>query len=565
MYCTMPVVQVIEGDFDLRKAMKSTLKSRYQVFLSSSFKEAFRSVQKNAIDIALIRLDQPLRTVKNWISKLEKHKSLVTGEISILLIADWKIAGQESVVELAGHPGVQDILWVPEGSDLTAPNFLSGLRIFLDKNFQTLKTRRHGQLLLHQKDYFESRLIGQNDAPKNETSKNEAGKKENKSNTNNFFTSGTSKHSQKLLEELALAPEGSTPVFLTGASGLEQMEIARYLHEKSWQQKYRDLFFHVNLESVPLHMQDTVLFGNKEKNLPGFTRAKSGLLEQMKKGSVLIESIEKLQWNLQTDLLRALRHGYYLRLNEKIKMGCKIIFSSYTDLEKYVEKGVFRQDLYSHLQKHAINIPTLSQRKSDIPVYIDAYLVRYNTVFNKELTASAEFKEEMSQRKFTGQVKELEETLRRLTQLANKSLDLPLLELFDKNSDSPASPKRAHSTTKNQGNKNHGNKMQGTNEESNSASETQREQMRQELGRFSHANAFFRENDHPGNLSLFANTPPIRPEYSLNELEREYIVLTLESRHYNIAETARVLGISRKTLYKKLISYGIQRTRGRAG
>ncbi len=538
----MPVIQLIEGHPEFRKSIKAALKNRYQIFLSSSYKEALRSVQKNSVDIALIHIETPFSTTKNWIQKLTRHKDLAAGELAILLLVDWKFASQENFPEIAGETGITDIMWLPENAGLSSKEFYAGLRIFLDKNYQTLQARRGYRIQTAQKEYFETRLSGLIEKQKNGSGRNREAAK-HPEELANFFRTGASRYARQLLDLIEAAPEEKSPVFLSGVRGLEQEEIARAIHRNSWQPRYHDNFYRIDLANIPPHLQDRVLFGNNEKNLPGFGRAKSGLLEQLGRGTVFIESVERLKWNLQADLLRALRMGYYMRGSEKIKIKCRFIFSSYIDLEKLVDKGLFRQDLNSHIHGYVIPIPTLAQRKNDIALFIENFLSWYRSEHDRQLEADTEFKQALINRKFPGQVSELRETLLQLCHLASGELNLTLLRHFDTSSPGAGAELSKHDSAEN---------------------EHRSARLRQELGSFS-PNVFLRENDQPENLTLFSDNSPLRPEYSLSELEREYIILVLESTHYNISETSRILGIARKTLYKKLLEYGIQRTRRKSG
>lgn len=218
-----------------------------------------------------------------------------------------------------------------------------------------------------------------------------------------------------------------------------------------------------------------------------------------------------LNWNLQSTLLKAIQSGAYSRPGERKqnKLEANLIFASYSNLEKAVEVGKFRQDLLYKIKVFPIEIPGLKNRKSDIPEILDEYVKRYNKKKNTNIALSPEAKLYIYNQDWPGNVAQL------------KTYIAAILPLHQKN--------MVHLKTL--------MKLEA--------------QKKSDQG-----SAFFREEIYSPGLHLFQSlTEGMNELPSWQDVERTYLIQVLDKCYGNYSQAARVIGITRKTLYTKMKKY----------
>jgi len=509
----MPSLQLICHQSEFKKQFKEKFKACYNIFTSESLKDGLRNIQKMDIDIMVLQVDPHRIKSYTWVEKLLRQKNVNLGEMCIILLIDPVYVQNSGFQKLLHMRKNFHFFWYTPSTFENADNFLIALELFLKNAEDQLYTLRSNTILTNKLN-----TLGQLPV----LSPAEAVNRDIFQNQPVSFLAPVNTH-QAFLETLHKSPHWPLTV-LRGVEGLEQDHLARYIHQLGNSQ---NPFMSVDLGEIPEYFHESVLFGMKQKNLPGFKYINSSLFEAVKKGTLYIKNIEHLKWEVQNDFFRALQNQYFFRDEIKVGLKCRFILSSSVDLEKYVEKGLVRQDLYSHLAVYTLTIPTISQRKKDLPVLIDDYLRWYENKFHVKIDLSTEAKLQISKNPYPGQFDQFYNYLNRVFSLANATTIKPeTLSLIDADGLSKAS---------------------GTEPQKMDASST------------GGASRFVRESKHDSKQLVFTELDEVKNlDYSLTEIEREYIKHVMAQNFNNIAESARILGITRKTLYDKLKKYKIK-------
>lgn len=232
---------------------------------------------------------------------------------------------------------------------------------------------------------------------------------------------------------LAQRVSGSnSSVLLIGESGTGKELFAHAIHHNSTRASAP--FVAINCSSIPEHLLESELFGYEEGAFTGAKKGgKKGQFELASKGTLFLDEIGDMPLSMQSKLLRVLQEKEVVRVGgyKSISVDVRIIAATHRDLEKMVEKGEFRQDLYYRLNVIKIDIPPLRERKEDIPPIARRLLKKLEARFYRNsIELSAEVKERLMQHSWPGNIRELENVLERsINVLDGKTIkvsDLPL-------------------------------------------------------------------------------------------------------------------------------------------
>jgi DNA-binding NtrC family response regulator len=217
------------------------------------------------------------------------------------------------------------------------------------------------------------------------------------------------------------APSEAT-VFITGESGTGKEVMSRYIHDKS--KRASGPFIAINCAAIPENLLESELFGHEKGAFTGAVARKLGKFEEANGGTLLLDEISEMHPSLQAKMLRALQERMIDRVGGKapVKIDVRIIATSNRNMQKFVQSGDFREDLYFRLNVAPINLPALRDRPADIPLLAQFFADKYaevNGVAKKNLSAEALDKVKISQ--WRGNVRELENTMHRAILIANEN------------------------------------------------------------------------------------------------------------------------------------------------
>lgn len=225
---------------------------------------------------------------------------------------------------------------------------------------------------------------------------------------------GTSRAINELKEIISKVAPFDTTVLIQGETGTGKELVARLIHKAS--KRKREKFLPVNCGAISESLLEAELFGYEKGAFTGADIQKKGLFEAVNNGTLFLDEINATSTNFQVKLLRVLQEGSFLRVGgtEPITCDVRIIAASNTPLEKEVEAGKFRKDLYYRLNVAVINIPPLRRRKEDIPTLAFHFLNKYTHKYNKKLNGIAtSVLKKLTEYSWPGNVRELENAIER--------------------------------------------------------------------------------------------------------------------------------------------------------
>ncbi|MBI1913805.1 MAG: sigma-54-dependent Fis family transcriptional regulator [Planctomycetes bacterium] len=300
-----------------------------------------------------------------------------------------------------------------------------------------------------------------------------------------------------LLERIALAAVHDVTVLLTGETGTGKTYLARLMHECS--PRRSEPFLSVPCGAQPANLVESVFFGHVKGAFTGADRTKIGKFAVAGKGTLLLDEIDTLGLEAQAGLLRVIETGEYepVGSNETHRCQARLIVASNWDLETATRQGRFRPDLYYRLNVMSFHLPPLRERVQDVAPLARAMAARFNTKFRKQLfDISPEAMAALESHDWPGNLRQLENVVQQAV-LVSKGPVLRPDDLPEPVRDCRAAPRLKRS----------------------------------------------------GLVRVL--------DISRDNAERTVIERALQSNNYSRSRTARSLGISRVTLYKKMKKYGL--------
>jgi two-component system response regulator HydG len=309
---------------------------------------------------------------------------------------------------------------------------------------------------------------------------------------------GKSQAMKELMDMLAMAAPSEATVLITGESGTGKELIAKSLHLNSSRKDHP--LVTVNCAAITETLLESELFGHEKGAFTGADKRREGRFMQANRGTIFLDEIGEMSSTMQAKLLRVLQEREIQRVggDQVLKVDVRIVAATNRDLELEVADGRFREDLYYRLHVIALKVPRLRDRRDDIPLLAHHFLEKYAVRNRKSAKGFSPLAMDMLiKHDWPGNVRELENIVERAVILMTgehvTEKQLPM------------------------------NIVEG----------------------------------HTGSTpSVLAGLSLSEGSRSLEQIEKEAILATLEATEGNKSETARRLGITRKTLHNKLKTYG---------
>lgn len=207
-------------------------------------------------------------------------------------------------------------------------------------------------------------------------------------------------------------------VLIEGESGTGKELVARALH---YQSERRDCpFVAINCAAIPDTLLESELFGHEKGAFTGATDRYIGRIEQGNGGTILLDEVSELAYPLQAKLLRFLQSNELSRLGgkETIHIDARVVAATSKDLKAMMEAGRFQEALYYRLNVIPVRLPTLAERKGDIPLLVAHFLNKFSAIYGKQARLEGQAIELLKEHLFHGNVRELENLIHRLVALA---------------------------------------------------------------------------------------------------------------------------------------------------
>jgi DNA-binding NtrC family response regulator len=292
-----------------------------------------------------------------------------------------------------------------------------------------------------------------------------------------------------------VAPTGAN-VLIVGGSGTGKELVARAIHAHSTRVSMP--FVPVNCGAFAENILESELFGHEKGAFTGANSSRAGLFEAANGGTLFLDEISETKPSFQVNLLRAVQEQRIRRIgsNKEIQVDARILAATNRDLSALLRSGSFREDLYYRLSVVTINLPSLEERREDIPLLIHHFLRASNQRNKKQVQITHEALDLLTRSPWPGNVRELENLLERLT-IFCVSGEIGIADIARER-------KSGNSSAQN-----------------------------------------------PVSEKTTATTA------TLEEVERQHILRVLQEANGNKSQAARALGIERKTLYRKARRMGV--------
>ena len=226
---------------------------------------------------------------------------------------------------------------------------------------------------------------------------------------------GESSAMAEIFKQLEKVIDTRATVCIEGETGTGKEVIASAIH---YQGKRREkLFVAQNCAAVPENLLESELFGHKKGAFTGADHDKKGLFEIADSGTLFLDEIGEMSLNLQAKLLRVLQEGEIRAVGATASkaVDVRIICATNRSLEKEVEKGAFRQDLFYRLRVFPLRLPPLRERREDIPLLVEHFLRKYTVEMNKPVAGvTPEALDQLAAYSWPGNIRELENEVQRL-------------------------------------------------------------------------------------------------------------------------------------------------------
>jgi two-component system response regulator AtoC len=235
------------------------------------------------------------------------------------------------------------------------------------------------------------------------------------------FVAGASRATKEILELVQKVAKLSATVLILGESGTGKELLARLIHRESAHPSAP--FVAVNLAAIPRELVESTLFGHEKGAFTGAVRQQLGKFELANNGTLFLDEVGDLRYELQAKLLRAIQEDEIERVGgtHPIKTNLRLIAATNIDLDKAVKEGRFREDLYYRLKVIPIRMPALRDRIEDLPALAQFFLRRYNLKFRKNIQGIAESTMQiLSSYWWPGNIRELENLIERLVAVSDK-------------------------------------------------------------------------------------------------------------------------------------------------
>jgi len=456
---TMQTILIVDDDEAELEAMSDALSVQgYEIVSKSSGEEALSIMQEQPFDVILTDLRMPdvdgmeiLRAAKSTDSQAEVIMITAYGSV-------------DKAVE-AVRAGATDFIEKPLKS-------LAELRERVRKAIENQSLRRENIALQRQNVALQRQIDERFGFP-------------------NII--GNSKQMREIFDQLRLVAPRKTNVLICGETGTGKDLIALAIHNNS--PRKDKAFIPINCAAISSDLLASELFGHERGAFTGAIRQRQGAFELANGGTLLLDEVGEMSPEIQARFLRVVEDQEFMRLGgmTPIKVDVRIISATNKDLAKEVEAGRFREDLYYRLKVVTINVPPLRERRSDIPLLVNAFLQEFGKENDRNVTQiDREAMDRLMNYDWPGNVRELRNEIESMVVMSTSGK----IEVADLPAD-----------------------IRGA--ESSQAS------------------------------------PVIQAGMSMEEIEREAIRKTLEDTNGNRTRAAEILKIGLRTLHRKIQKYGL--------
>lgn len=374
----MPKILIIDDEKAIRSTLKDILQyEKYEVDEAVDGAEGLKKFEGGGYDLVLCDIKMPKMDGVEVLAKMRETNS----DIPVVMISGHGTI--ETAVE-AIKKGAFDFISKPP--DLN--RLLITVRNALDRSSLVIETKT-----LRKKVYKTRDMIGE---------------------------SAAIKQIKEIIERVAPT---EARVLITGSNGTGKELVARWLHEKS--QRAAGPLIEVNCAAIPSELIESELFGHEKGAFTSAIKQRIGKFELANNGTLFLDEIGDMSLSAQAKVLRALQENKITRVGgeKEIVVSPRVVAATNKDLKKEIEKGNFREDLYHRLGVIVVQVPSLNERATDIPLIAEYFLKEVCDDYSlPQKSFSAEALKELQKINWTGNIRELRNVVERLVILCDKKI-----------------------------------------------------------------------------------------------------------------------------------------------
>lgn len=237
----------------------------------------------------------------------------------------------------------------------------------------------------------------------------------------------------KIQETIQQIAHTDVPVFIHGESGVGKEVAARAIHESSNRRNMP--FSKVNCSALPTDLLESEMFGYEKGAFTGAFQSKPGKFELADKGTIFLDEIAEMAPSLQAKLLQVLQDNQFSRLGGRalVRVDVRVLAATNVNLQQALRTGTFREDLYYRLNVVNIHVPPLRERMDELPAFVSHFLEKYRAKYSRsDMMPSARFMAALRHHDWPGNIRELENVIRRYLVLDGSDLVVEEIERSDR-------------------------------------------------------------------------------------------------------------------------------------
>ncbi len=374
----MPNILIIDDEKPIRKSLREILEyENYTIEEAENGPDGLKLIKQKPFDIILCDIKMPRM---DGMEVLENIKNLEE-DIPVIMISGH---GNEETAVDAVKKGAFDYISKPP--DLN--RLLITIRNALDKNHLITETK-----VLKRKVSKTREIVGESPAI------------------------------NKVTETIDRVAPTDARVLVTGANGSGKELVARWIHEKSMREK--EPFIEINCAAIPADLIESELFGHEKGAFTSAIKQRVGKFEQANGGTIFLDEIGDMSLSAQAKVLRALQENKITRVggDKDINVNVRVIAATNKDLIKEIDEGNFRMDLYHRLSVILIHVPSLNERKEDIPLLAERFVKEICEDYSipRKMMAPDAI-EALQNVNWTGNIRELRNVIERLIILCGNEI-----------------------------------------------------------------------------------------------------------------------------------------------
>lgn len=387
---------VIEDDRRFTDGLKIAFKNKYKIIVASNRAEAIKSLNNYRIDIVLLDLRLPPHPEDE--SEGEKILSFINTKFkNILTIIITGIKDDKVKINFIKR-GVYDFLEKPIN--------INALKIILERAVSRIKLQRKIESLekkikAKEEDMLDNIIIGESESMK---------------------------RIKETIRSISNMNLGDIVILITGETGTGKQLVAEMIHKLS--NRRAAPFITVNCASIPQQLFESEFFGYKKGAFTGAYKDYEGLFLKANKGTIFLDEFTEIPLDVQAKLLRVIEYRKLKPIGATTEkdIDVLIIVATNKPLEELKNSQILRKDFYYRVSQITITIPPLRERKEDIPLLIDHYLGKYNKQYQRKKILSKETNELFLKYHWPGNVREIQNLIRKIMILKEDYITPSLLE-----------------------------------------------------------------------------------------------------------------------------------------